>query len=476
MILVSTDRISEFTARGWWGSARMHDAVGAAAQRHPDRTALVDPPDRADIVGGTPRRLNWAEVEAEMHGLAAALAAQGLRRDDILLVQLPNIVELPLAYLACWHLGVIATPVPVQYREHELQHILGMTGAKAILTTSRIGKHDQAAMARGLGVRVLTLGEPADDCTSLVAVGTIADAGASANDVATICWTSGTEGMPKGVPRSHNEWLAIPDTIVLSAGLQDGCALLNPFPLVNMAGISGLMLPWLQTGGKLVQHHPFDLRRFLGQIEDEAIDYTVVPPALVAMLAQNDALAAPVARLQALGSGGGPLSAWAMARLEARDGLQVINYFGSNEGASLVSCALDLPGTDLRAQYFPRYGVAGFDWALPIAARSRTRLVDPATEAEITEPCIPGELRAWGPGVFAGYWNAPEQTARAFDAQGYYRSGDLFEIAGERNELYRFSEQFSGPWPVRYSIRAGLLLHCPLGETKWSGAEIRTIH
>jgi acyl-CoA synthetase (AMP-forming)/AMP-acid ligase II len=438
MIVVPDARIAAFTAQGWWGTTRIHDYMATAAARVPERLALVDPPDRAEITGGSPRRLTWAQVAAEVRGLAGGLAALGIRRDDILLVQLPNIVELPLIYLACFHLGAVVTPVPVQYREHELTHILQVTGARTMLTAARISRHDHAAMARGLGVRVLTIGPPAEGCRELHLAQGVPDAAASANDVATICWTSGTEAMPKGVPRSHNEWLAIPDTIVISGGLQDGCRLLNPFPLVNMAGISGLFLPWLLTAGRLVMHHPFDLSRFLGQVAAEEIDYTVVPPALLALLAQNDTLAAPLARLRSLGSGGGPLPGWAMTRLRERDGIEVINYFGSNEGASLVSCALDLPDTVQRAQYFPRYGVPGRNWALPIAQRMRTRLVDQASGADIDTPGVPGELRAWGPGVFAGYWNAPEQTARAFDEQGFYRSGDLFEIAGEEGQFYRF--------------------------------------
>jgi len=448
MIVVPTSRIADYTAKGWWGPRRIQDGMTDAAARVPTRLALVDPPDRLALTGTAPRRLTWAEVAAEVAGLAACLVANGLRRDDILLIQLPNIVELPLLLLACFRLGVIATPAPVQYRAHELDHILSLTKARAIVVAAGFSAHDFPAMAAGLAARhpsvqaVLTIGT-APGYIPLVAAGSAADAGATGNDVATICWTSGTEGMPKGVPRSHNEWAAIPDTIVVSAGLQDGCHLLNPFPLVNMAGISGLFLPWLITAGKLVMHHPFDLARFLGQIAEEAIDYTVVPPAILAMLAQNDAMAAPLKRMKSLGSGGGPLSDWAVAKLRDRDGIEVINYFGSNEGASLASCALDLPDPTLRAGFFPRYGVPARDtggrrWALPIAARTTTRLVDPATDIEITTPGLPGEFRATGPGVFSGYWNAPDATARAFDAQGFYRSGDLFEIAGEHTELYRF--------------------------------------
>ena len=82
------------------------------------------------------------------------LHAQGLRRDDIVVLHLPNSVEQYLAYMACARLGLIVTPVPVQYREHELSHVLSITKAAAVLTFTHIGKsgqgHHAAAMYQQL--------------------------------------------------------------------------------------------------------------------------------------------------------------------------------------------------------------------------------------------------------------------------------------------------------------------------------------
>lgn len=70
--------------------------------------------------------------------------------------------------------------------------------------------------------------------------------------------------------------------------------------------------------------------------------------------------------------------------------------------------------------------------------RLETRIVDPETEQEIHEAGRPGELRIKGPTVFSGYWKAPEIDARSFDADGWFRSGDLFEIAGDQGQFVRF--------------------------------------
>ena len=444
MILVPKARIAEYSARGWWGRRRIHDVYAEALRAHPGTDALVDPPNRAEVVDGAPRRLTWRELDAEVLRFATLFLELGLAKDDIVCVQLPNCVELPAIYLACLKLGLIVTPVPVQYREHELTHILGLTRPAALVSAERILRHGHAAMMRDLAARHPSV-------RVVVAIDAlppmVADAESvarherqhpvDADEVASICWTSGTEGVPKGVPRSHNEWLGFPEAIVLSGGLAPGCHLLNAFPLVNMAGIAGQFLPWLTTGGKLVLHHPFHLPTFLAQVRDEAVHYTVVAPPILAALAQNPDLMKDIP-LRAIGSASGPLAEWTARVFSERYGIDVINYFGSNEGASLTSSALDLPDPVQRASYFPRFGVDGYDWKLPVARRVRTRLVDPDSGEDITVPGRPGELRATGPSVFSGYFRAPEMTARAFDDRGYYRSGDLFEIAGEHNELYRF--------------------------------------
>ena len=447
MILNPQERIDEYTSRGWWGTRRIQDWFDDNLRTRPDTEALIDAPNRADFIDGAPRRLTWRALAAEADMYATAFLELGLAGDDIVCVQLPNCVELPAVYLACLRLGIVVTPVPVQYREHELEHILGITQPRAIVTAARILHHDHAAMMRGLAARhpsvrtVLAIDAlPRWEADGDRIAQHEREHPTGANDVFTICWTSGTEGVPKGVPRSHNEWLAIPENIILSGGLKPGCHLLNAFPLVNMAGIAGQFLPWLLTGAKLVMHHPFNLGIFLTQVKDEAIDYTVAAPAILATLAQNPDLMAGLegSRLRAIGSGGGPLAEWTVRVFTERYGIDVINYFGTNEGASLTASALDLPDPALRASYFPRFGVDDYEWKLPVARRVSTRLVDPDTGRDIDTPGTPGELRVRGPAIFPGYFRAPDMTARAFDPQGYYRTGDLFEIAGERRELYRF--------------------------------------
>jgi acyl-CoA synthetase (AMP-forming)/AMP-acid ligase II len=127
-----------------------------------------------------------------------------------------------------------------------------------------------------------------------------------------------------------------------------------------------------------------------------------------------------------------------MAGFKERYGVDILNLFGSTEGGSLISGPGDVPDPRTRATCFPRWGVPGLVWASRLSQRVETRLVDAASGEEISAPGQPGELRFRGPGVFAGYYGDPAASAKAFDEQGYYRSGDLFEIGGEGGRYYRF--------------------------------------
>lgn len=469
MILIPQEKIGDYTGRGWWGTQTLWDLFVLNLRERPDAEAVVDAPNRADFAHGTPRRLSWAALADEVDRFCLLLLNQGIRRDDVLVMQMPNCVEQFVVYLACARLGVIVSPLPVQYREHELGHVLSMTKAVAVVTFSRIGKPDGGHLAAAMYAelkaehtslkKVLAWG---DDASAGIPEGVINIAGqtqsafseserlqlaqaeraakVSANDVFTICWTSGTEATPKGVPRSHNEWLIIAPSIIEAGEICPQARLLNPFPLVNMAGISTAFAAWLVTGGTVVQHQPFTLPVFLQQLREERIDYTVAPPAILNMLLQNEALLAGIdfKRLGRIGSGSAPLSDWMVRGFQEKYGVQIVNYFGSNEGAALSGNHIDIPDPALRAGFFPRAGVTGYDWSISTTRKIRTRLVDLVSGQEITEAGLAGELRFAGPTIFSGYFNAPELSQRAFDDQGFYKTGDLFEIAGDKLQYYRY--------------------------------------
>ena len=260
----------------------------------------------------------------------------------------------------------------------------------------------------------------------------------SANDIFTICWTSGTTGTPKGVPRSHNLWLPMAKAASFISETKKGDTLLNPFPMINMASIGGFLFNWLLCKGKLIQHHPFDLNVFLKQISNEKVKYTIAPPAIMNMLLNNPKILdkQDFSSLRSIGCGGAPLSEWMVESFQNKYNLTVQNIFGSNEGATLLSARNEIEDPHLRAKYFPRFGVNGLDWSNPVSKLIQTKLVSVETNEEIHEPNQPGELLISGATVFDGYWNAPEANAEVFDEHGFFRTGDLVSKNLFRNYIF----------------------------------------
>src|SRR5215207_8050435 len=131
MILDSPDRIRDYTDKGWWGMQTLADLMFRNARSHPEMVALVDPSNRADLVSGAPERLTYRELAQVVEQLAGGLLAAGIEKDDIIMVQLPNTVELICIYLAAARLGAIVSPVPMQYRTHELRFIIRLVEPKS---------------------------------------------------------------------------------------------------------------------------------------------------------------------------------------------------------------------------------------------------------------------------------------------------------------------------------------------------------
>jgi acyl-CoA synthetase (AMP-forming)/AMP-acid ligase II len=460
------DKVEDYTSKGWWTDETVDQLFAHQVATRGDQLAIVDPANRGALTGGAPRRLTWSEVDAEATALADRLLGLGLRRGDVLGVQMPNAIELAEVYVAAWMVGIVISPLPMQYRENEIVGMANQAEFAAFVTVPTFGGrspvtdvHD--ALDRLPSLKHLIAYGPDEEASGGLPEGVLhlAPAPATAeqrervaaqvaadpndpNDCLTICWTSGTESEPKGVPRCHYDWIAVSWATVELPAITHDDVLLNPFPMVNMAGINGMFLPWLRTGAVLVQHHPFDLPTFLAQIADEKVTYTVAPPALLWTLLHNEALLAQtdLTSLTRLGSGSVPLQPVMVRGWQEKFGIGVINFFGSNEGIGLLSSPEDFPDPDERAQYFPRYGTPGVSWSGRIADWMRVRLVDVVTGEDIEEPGRSGELYISGPSVFAGYLHG-ERRPSPFDEQGYLKTGDLFEIAGDKNQYLHYLDR-----------------------------------
>lgn len=437
-----TERIKTYTAKGWWTDTTLSDAFAEAAEAHGDRTALVDQPNREGLDGGTPKRWSWSDLKEEVSAYARTLHQLGVRRGDTVVVQLPNIAEFVVLYLALARLGAIISPVPVQYGRHELTMIGQALSPRLFIGITRFHGHDLTAAVGASGFSQCVwfgpeppAGQPllADLVDAVRSESKTPAIDCNANDVMTICWTSGTTGTPKGVPRTHNQWFAIAPATYEGAAMREGDVLLNPFPFVNMASIGGMLINWLRCQGSLVLHHPLELPVFLTQIKQESVTFTIAPPALLNMLLKNEALMSQfdLSSLRCIASGSAPLSPWMVQGFADTYNIGVVNLFGSNEGCSLVSGVEDMPDATLRASYFPRFGVDGIEWKASVSKMIKTRLRDLETGKLITDRNQPGELEITGATMFDHYLGDSASNPDVFTEDGYFRTGDLFEITGD---------------------------------------------
>lgn len=444
-------RVKDYYKRGWWTGRTVDNVFREAVAESGDDPAIVDPLNRADLLGSEPQRWSFGELNGRVNALCEWFATQGLKRGDRVVMQLPNIVEGVAVFLACARSGLILSPVAVQYRKHELAQILPLIEPKAFLTVTSFAGHPYAegalaaCAAHAPDAVVACWGDNAPDgAVSLDSLGTSSTDAAplggkdiDPNEVLTICWTSGTESAPKGVPRHHNHWVFNGEIMLEAATVKKGEAFLSPFPMINIASIGGMVMPWLIAKGVLVQHHPFDLGVFLRQIAQEKVVYTLVPPAVLNQLLKAPEILekADISSVRRVASGSAPLAPWMVKGWQEEHGVTVINVFGSNEGASLVTTGEIAPDPETRAAYFPRFGDSDV-WPSRVGTSVRTRLVDPETEKDIKKPGEKGELRIDGAMTFDGYWRKDGIDTSCFDKKGYFRTGDLFELVDDK--FYRF--------------------------------------
>ena len=427
MILHSANLIDQYTREGYWRKERtLLDQFRENCWAHPQRRAIVDPPNRAELAGTQAVSVTYAELDRAVQAMAFDLVERGLCKGDIVVAQLPNVWELGMLYLAVARAGGVLTALPLQWRQRDVGYVAELTEARFYIGAERYRELDYTVIGRELGFeQVLTLGEVTD-----IARGEprgAVDVPVDPNDAFTLCWTSGTESDPKGCPLSHNNWLFFSDLLLRVVGVQSGDRQLCVAPLVNMTAMGVNYVPWLLTAGTLVLHHPLTPEILIRQLVDEQIQFTILVPAVLNMVVKrSDVDELDLSSVRTITTGSAPPSAFTMQEFKRRWDIDIINIWGQNEGTSLVAGPQDVPQLDMRVDHFPWWGRAGCHWPSGMQGISVKLLDDEGRE--VTKPGGIGELCCRSPGLFPGYFRRPDLTAKAFTADGYFRTGDLFRV------------------------------------------------
>lgn len=287
------------------GRSTLDDIFRRAAARRPDAIALADPPNRADVTDGSPRRLTFAQADRMISAVAARLRRLGLATDQIVGLQMANTVDAVVTLLGVLRAGLIATPLPLLWRQADCIAALNRIGARALIVSGRIGAVDHCAIAMQVAAEVFQIRQVCgfgrelpdgviafDDLYAAEAAEPLPAINRPLNPaahVAVITWDVAADGLVP-VARSHFELLAAGAAIALESRVEQNAIILSALALPSLAGLALGVIPWLLVGGTLALHHPFDNEVFLQQCRAEQCGVVVVPAALALRLADTGAL------------------------------------------------------------------------------------------------------------------------------------------------------------------------------------------
>jgi hypothetical protein len=265
--------------------------------RQPDAAALADPPDKARVTGQQPLRLTFAQADRAIAALAAHFVEAGLPANSVIAVQLPNTVEFALTVLAAHRAGLVVALLPQLWRQAELTVALNRTGARAVVTMSRIDGVGHADLAMNAAVEAFSIRHVCgfgDDlpegmaCLDDVMAGAPAAAPTATQDgrrAAIISFDVTVDGF-RAVPRTHLHLIAGGLAMFLESGVPQGATILSAFASSSFAGITVSLVIWLLSGGALILHHPFDAEVLEQQINEQACDTLMAPAPLALRLAE----------------------------------------------------------------------------------------------------------------------------------------------------------------------------------------------
>jgi acyl-CoA synthetase (AMP-forming)/AMP-acid ligase II len=386
--------------------------VFADAASRADKPALID--------GLSGRAITYGELVERARLVAGGLAARGFQAGEVFAIYLPNLPEYAVAFYGVLLAGGTNTTLNPLYTVEELAAQLNDAGARYLLTIPPF--LDKAVEAAGRsGVReVFVLGE-AQGATPFAALLRSGHQPPEVTidphrDLATVPYSSGTTGLPKGVMLTHHNLVAnlCQFQSVVDLGEEEtGVAVL---PFFHLYGQVVLMAAALWQGGTLVTMPRFDLEQFLAILQDYRVSRAAVVPPIVLALAKHPLVDRfDLSGLRFVLSGAAPLGAELEEACGRRLGCVVGQGYGLTETGPVLTAH---PPEEARI----RHGSAG-----QLLPNTEARVVDLAT-GEALGRDQDGELCFRGPQVMRGYLNRPAETAQMLDAEGWLRTGDIGHV------------------------------------------------
>jgi 2,3-dihydroxybenzoate-AMP ligase len=417
---------ADFAARyrdlGYWADRPLFAGFSGALAKYADRVAVLD--DDGPVT--------YRQLDERSARLARVLLDLGFGPLDRIIVQLPNTAVFAYLYFALQRIGAAPVLALPGHRKREITQFAEISGARALAVPAAARGFDFTAMAAGimaghpelelclvqgaapglappfLSLEDLLDREPRADRAALDQISI------DPADPALFLLSGGTTGIPKLIPRSHNDYLYNSKIAAAACEIGEGDVLLDVLPIehnlpLGCPGLQGFLL----SGGTVVLATSTRPRDVFELIQRHRVTHIHLVPALLIRWIDDPSITEyDLSSLRVIQSGGQRLQPEVRLRAErALPGCFIQENFGMAEGLIMFVRSSDPPG--VRRETCGR----------PASPDDEVFLVD--EDGHVVPDGEPGELIVRGPYTLRGYFRSPEHNARAFTPDGFYRSGDL---------------------------------------------------
>ncbi|EFV8590629.1 medium-chain fatty-acid--CoA ligase [Shigella flexneri] len=408
-------RRAAYRQQGLWGDASLADYWQQTARAMPDKIAVVDNHGAS---------YTYSALDHAASCLANWMLAKGIESGDRIAFQLPGWCEFTVIYLACLKIGAVSVPLLPSWREAELVWVLNKCQAKMFFAPTLFKQTRPVDL-------ILPLQNQLPQLQQIVGVDKLAPATSSlslsqiiadniplttaitthGDELAAVLFTSGTEGLPKGVMLTHNNILASERAYCARLNLTWLDVFMMPAPLGHATGfLHGVTAPFL-IGARSVLLDIFTPDACLALLEQQRCTCMLgATPFVYDLLNLLEKQPADLSALRFFLCGGTTIPKKVARECQQRS-IKLLSVYGSTE--SSPHAVVNLDNSLSRFMHTDGYAAAGVE----------IKVVDDARKT--LPPGCEGEEASRGPNVFMRYFDEPELTARALDEEGWYYSGDL---------------------------------------------------
>ena len=419
------DEIEKYVSKGFFPNKTVGDLLDRNAETFPNKLAIAD--DNTEVT--------WKEVQTRTNRLAIHLLKKGITYGDFFILQLPNVVEFLFMYFALNRIGAIPVMCLPRHRRLEIEHELGAHKAKGICVA--VGeKFDYAGMVEEIRPNHSSL-------KVLLSVGGEAPKGWYAiedllkeeverdhpkdyldqfrpdpNDICTEQLSGGTTGVPKGIPRTHNDYLCGWDYVGRANGCTDESVGLVAIPVAHNASMENICGPAIYIGGTIILCRSPKPEENFQMVEKYKVTHTLIIPVQIIYWKEAFELVKKydVSSFKVIAAGGQKVRPELVEWCIDVFGVHFVNNFGMAEGPQILT-RWDSP------KEVTMYTVGK---PIIVAPDVQIKLVDDNSQ-EVARGEV-GELILKGPLNFKGYFQADEENKKAFDHQGFFHTGDLMSL------------------------------------------------